>query len=171
MPKVAVREIRRLNEERLVLGLLPTPWMFAYMPLVLITALVRFPRNLGEAVPVFATLAGTLFLMVTIHRVSRARIIPHWIKWHNAGRGALLGRDVHPLPHRYQEMDVYTEQYVQQRFLEDRKRTQMWKRERQQVRTEEQRRLQTDRKTFERGEKQRAQRAKVQNRPGRGRAA
>lgn len=168
---IEIRPIRRLNEERLVWGMLPTPWMFAYGGFVMLVAMFYFPGNVGEAIVTFSILAAGMAFMKAIHAVSRTKIIPHWVRWNMAESGALLGRDTNPVPHRYQDVDEATNAYIREQVSLDRKRTQQWKQFRNQYRQQQQRQFNQEKKAISQAEKRSAQSVRKGRTVGRGRAS
>lgn len=149
MPSIAVRTIRRLNEERLVWGILPTPWLLAFSPVMLTSVFVKTPRNITEVIIFLSILAAILALYVAVHRVSRAKIIPHWFKWNLSQRGAVLGRDVSPIPHMFHEMDEPTQAWLLQQAQLDRKQGAQWVRDQQRQRKQDTKKFRQAQNDFE----------------------
>lgn len=164
MPAITSRPIQRLNEERLLYGLLPTPWFLAYMPLAIIVLMVRIPRGLVDGLIILAVLAGLMLIMMAIHRVSRARIIAHWFKWQLSGRGAVAGRDLYPIPHRFQDMDDDTLAYVRAQVKEDRLQAKKMQGQVQSSRNQEQKELRAAQAHYRKEETQRQRNEKNRQR-------
>lgn len=119
MPQVARRKIFRLNEERLVAGLLPTPWMIGLGAIAIVLFLTNQPKGIGGIVRLVVTLAIAAVLLIILYRLTKARIIKHFIRWHDAGVGGLIGRDLNPVPHRYYDMTEEERAWLEAKRKED----------------------------------------------------
>ncbi len=136
-----VTPIRRLNKEHLRWGILPEPWFLVFLPLFIVLLLLGDFR-LGPLLIRVLVGVGLLVLMVAAHRVSRARIITHWIWWNASKRGGVLGRDLLPIPHTYQEMDEEARAALIEQYRADQQQSRAWKAQRQQAAQRERQGLQ-----------------------------
>ena len=137
MPEVQVRKIFRLNEERLVAGLLPTPWMLGLAVLVGGIIVLNQPKGIADLGKLALIAAGLTAAFVSVHRVSRLKVISHWFKWHDVGMGGVIGRDLNPLPHRYQEMDKQEEAWFREQRRRDTQRANEYRRQVQALKKDE----------------------------------
>lgn len=119
MPKVTVKRIHNFNKERLVAGLLPTTWFLILGVAVTLIFMIKQPKTLGDILFVFISSLVLGTGMVAVYRVSHTRIIQHWIRWHDSGIGGLIGRDLHPVPHRFVEMSDEEAQWMKNQRKQD----------------------------------------------------
>lgn len=137
MPEVRVRKIFRLNEERLIWGILPTPWMIGLGAGVGMLFVFKQPKGVGDLLTIALVIAAITVAVVSVHRVSRMKVIPHWIKWHDVGLGGMIGRDLNPLPHRYQVMSEEDEAWFREQRKRDAQRGSEYRRQLQALRKDE----------------------------------
>lgn len=139
MPSVPVRPIYQLNQELLLWGILPQIWMIGLAAIVGVSAIIIQPKGIG-LLKVVVVAVVALAVLVPIHRVSRSRIIKHFIRWNDIGVGGLQGRDLNPVPLRYQEMTAEEEVLMREMRRKDLQRGAAIRRETEQMRREESKR-------------------------------
>lgn len=159
-----VTPIRRLNKEHLRWGILPEPWFLAFLPIV-IPLLLMGDFRVGPLLIRAVIGLGLLALMVAAHRVSRARIITHWIWWNASKRGGVLGRDLLPIPHTYQEMDEEAQTALIEQYRADQKQSRAWKQQRQQAAQRDKQSLQRAQAAYQKQQRHEQRAARQHRRP------
>lgn len=123
MPKTDLHRIPQLDEERLLYGILPLPWMLILLTgFTIYVFVIGFPSDLGRLFFTVLYMSSITGFLVAVHRVHRAKLIKHFVKWHDAGLGGVAGRDLLPIPHRYQELSEAEEQSLRRWRQLDRER-------------------------------------------------
>lgn len=85
-------------------GILPLPWMLGLMGVYTPMSMIIFPDNVKDFLLLVGSGLLVMLLLVIVHRLARRRLIKHFVLWHEAGLGGLIGRDTNPIPHRYQTL-------------------------------------------------------------------
>lgn len=122
MPSVRERKIYRLNEEVLYLKLLPAPWAMAFGVGALILFMVSPPRTVPSIITLAASLLALGVTLVVAYRVFASKKLVNLVKWHDAGIGGVVGRDLNPVPHRYQPMTAEESLWLNEAVKKDRQR-------------------------------------------------
>lgn len=137
MPKVTVKRIHNFSKERLVAGLLPTTWFLVLGVIVTLIFMVKQPKTLGDMLFLLVSSVVLGVGMIAAYRVSHTRIVQHWIRWHDSGIGGLIGRDLHPVPHRFIDMSDEEIQWMKTQRKQDVKRARELQKSLETVRKEE----------------------------------
>lgn len=120
MARLIMRPIKDLTKEKLFMGL-PMPWLLTTFLLESVLLFLRFPSDY-TAIPGLVVMGGGLwFGMMAVYRLSKAKIIVPWLKWHVMGESGYAGHDPYPIPSRYEAITDRELDYLEahQDYLEE----------------------------------------------------